>query len=68
MCETIKIEDFFGRVEAWRKRYAVNDLAVYPSMGQLEWFEDRKVTYNNDDTVTLQCYFQKDCESSKWER
>ena len=38
-------EEFRALVEEWRKKYAVNNLAVYPRCDQLSFFENQKVTY-----------------------
>ena len=41
-------EEFFDKVAAWRTRYAVNELATYPPMRGLKYFEDKRVVYLPD--------------------
>ena len=37
--------EFKEVLKEWRKRYAVNGLAIYPRWDQLTFFENNKVTY-----------------------
>ena len=53
MCETITMEEFHDKVMEWRGRYAVNALSLLPRFDRLGWFEDKRVSYNEDGTVTL---------------
>ena len=38
-------EEFKAVLEEWRKRYAVNALAIYPQWDKLSFFENQTVTY-----------------------
>ena len=38
-------EEFKAILAEWRKKYAVNNLAVYPRWDRLKFFENKRITY-----------------------